>query len=348
MLEAAGTVLVTGASGFIAQHIVDNLLRKNYSVIGTTRSEDKYKPLLREYRKRYHNCQLLFEVVQDISVDNAFDQLFINHPEITCVIHTASPFFYNVERPLEEAFLIPAVNGTLNILRAITKYAPQVTNVVITSSFAAVKQMGESYTTHIHTNNSWNSIKWEDVESENDAYIASKTYAEKAARKFVDENHANFKLATVNPTYVFGPQCFDCMVGPVLNTSNEILNTITRLDPLLKTPQVLFGALAIDVRDVAEFHVRPLEDSALASERIFIAVEPITAQRVLDVLNENCPQLLGKIAKGDPSQTSELLKRFCPKYDITNTLDLVGDYEFITLKESLVDTYDQYFRMNSK
>lgn len=346
-MSGSKTVLVTGTSGFIAQHIVDNLLSKGYRVIGTTRSESKNTFLRKEYRCRYENCQLEFEVVSDISVDKAFDKIFINHPEIQNVIHTASPFFYGSEKPLDEAYLVPALKGTLNILLAITQFAPQVTNVVITSSFAAMKQMDETYTTHVHNNETWNPIKWEEVKTENDAYVASKTYAEKAAREFLRENNPNFSLATVNPPYVFGPQCFDSSVGLVLNTSNEILNTVTKLDPSLRSPQVMFGALAIDVRDVAEFHVKALEIPALASERIFIAAEPITAQKVLDVLNNCCPTFSGKIARGDPSQTANLLEKYCPKYDLTHTLRLIGDYKFITLQQSLTDVYSQYFKVNT-
>lgn len=341
------TVLVTGTTGFIAQHIVDKLLQKKYRVIGTARSEIKYQPLLKEYKNKYLNCEIIFEIVEDISIDNAFDEIFIKHPEIIYVIHTASPFIYGLNKPLEDSFLKPAVDGTLNILKAISKYAPQVTNVVLTSSFAAIKQMGKSYTTHIHSNKSWNLINWNAVKNETDAYIASKAYAEKEARKFYEKENLNFKLTTVNPTYVFGPQCFDNLVGPILNVSNEILNTITKIDKDNKLPQVIFGALAIDVRDVAEFHIKAIEDPKLFSERIFIASEPVTGQKVLDILNASCNDLQGKIAKGDPTMTQQLIDENCPKYDISNIINLIGGYEFITLKQSLCDVFEQYFRMNS-
>lgn len=340
------TVLVTGITGFIAQHIVNNLLQKKYRVIGTVRSKLKSEPLLIEFKKRYPNCELILEIIEDISLDNIFDNIFIKYNEITKVIHTASPFSYGLNKPLMESFLLPAVNGTLNLLNSIVKFAPQVTNVVLTSSFAAIKQMDNTYTTHIHTNKSWNNIKWENVNNENDAYIASKAYSEKAARNFYNNENPNFKLATINPTYVFGPQCFDNLVGPILNVSNEILNKITKIDKNITSPQIMFGALFIDVRDVAEFHIKAIENPALFEERIFIAAEPVNAQVVLNILNNKCIQFKDKIAKGDPTMTYKLIQNYCPKYDISNTLNLINGYEFITLEKSLLDVFDQYFAKN--
>jgi NADPH-dependent methylglyoxal reductase len=341
------TVLVTGATGFIAQHVLDNLLKKGFTVIGTARSKAKYTPLLEEFSKKYPEGKLSFAIVPDISTPDAFDEVLKENSEIDAVLHTASPFSFGLSTSLEDGFLNPAVNGTVNVLNAIYKYAPQVTNVVITSSFAAIKRPGDKYTSVVHTSETWNPVKWEEVTTELEAYPASKTYAEKAAREFVEKNKPNFKLATVNPPYVFGPQTFDRFVGPVLNTSNEILNTISKVDPTTTEPVKILTALAVDVRDVAEFHVRPLEDPRLESERLFIVSEPVTGQSILNILNDKVPQFKGKIAKGDPSQTDALIKKDCPPYDITNLYNAIGGYDFIPLEKSIVDIYDQYFRVNS-
>ncbi|TID30960.1 hypothetical protein CANINC_000443, partial [Pichia inconspicua] len=80
------TVLVTGATGFIAQHIIDNLLSKGYAVIGTARSQSKYQPILDAFKKKYPNANLIFEIVPDISAENAFDDVLKKHPEITAVL----------------------------------------------------------------------------------------------------------------------------------------------------------------------------------------------------------------------------------------------------------------------
>lgn len=54
------TVLITGATGFIGHHIVDKLLARGYEVIGISRSEAKYLPLLKSFKEKYPDalCRL--------------------------------------------------------------------------------------------------------------------------------------------------------------------------------------------------------------------------------------------------------------------------------------------------
>lgn len=338
------TVLVTGATGFIAQHIVDNLLSKGFTVIGTARSEGKYKPILDAFKEKYPDGKLSFEIVSDISTENAFDDVLKKHPEITAVLHTASPFSFGLNKDLKEAYLKPAVDGTLNILTAIEKYAPQVTNVVVTSSFVAIMTGDPN---HIHTSETWNPVDWDrDVNNENYAYIASKTYAEKAARNFVKEHNVNFKLATVNPPLVLGPQLFDFSVGTVLNTSNQLIQGATQIDKESTKPELGTPALAVDVRDVAAFHVLPLENEKVASERLFICSGPAVNQTFLNIINENIPQLKGKVATGDPASEKELVEKNTPKYDPSNLYKVIGDYKFIPVKQSVIDVLEQYYKVN--
>lgn len=338
------TVLLTGATGFIAQHIIDNLLTKGYTVVGTARSQSRYQPVLDEFKKKYPEGKLIFEIVPDISVDDAFDEVLKKHTEVTAVLHTASPFSFGLNKSYEEAYLKPAVHGTVNILKAIQKYAPQVTNVVITSSYAAVKT---GIPGHVHTHESWNPVVWEtDVTNEGIAYSASKTYAEKAARDFIKNNKVNYKLATVNPPYVFGPQVFDSFVGKVLNTSNEVITAATRIDKDSTKPEVGSVAIGVDVRDVAAFHVLPLENEKVAEERLFIVAGPALAQTILNIINENIPELKGKVAVGDPSSEEKLNEENISKYDLSALYEKIGKYEFIPIKKSVIDVLQQYYKVN--
>ena len=338
---AKSTVLVTGATGFIAQHVVDKLLERKYRVIGTARSEAKYAPILKQFKEKYPDAELSFEIVGDIAADDAFDDVLKKHPEIKHVLHTASPFSFGLNKPLDEAYIKPAVNGTLNILNAIKKYAPQVTDVVVTSSFAAIMRL-DADENYVFTNESWNPIRLEDVKDEMTAYVGSKKFAEEAARRFVADEKPNFHFATVNPPYVLGPHVFDSSVSKVLNSSNEAVNAVAQVDPADVTPQKQVALLAVDVRDVAEFHVLPLEIPSLADEREFIASGPLIGQRVLNILNDEFPELRGKIAKGDPASVSKLEQELCPKYDISSTAKKAHDYKFIPLEKSIVDLYKQY------
>ncbi|TID30962.1 hypothetical protein CANINC_000445 [Pichia inconspicua] len=338
------TVLVTGATGFIAQHIVDNLLSKGYSVVGTARSQEKYQPILEAFMKKRPEANLTFEIVPEISAENAIDDVLKKHPEITAVLHTASPAALGQKRDLKDAYLKPAVNGTLNILKAVQEFAPQITNIVFTSSYAAIYTGDRK---HVHTNESWNPINWEnDVNGEFIAYIASKTYAEKAARDFVKEHDVNFKFATVNPPYVLGPQLFDSFVGSSLNTSNQLITSVLKIDKKSTKPEIGRPTLVVDVRDVAAFHVLPLENEKAADQRLFIAVGPVVAQTFLNIINENIPELKGKVALGDPASEKELIEKHTDKYDLTNLYNVIGKYEFIPVENSVVDVLEQYYKIN--
>ncbi|KAG7855226.1 hypothetical protein KL939_004401 [Ogataea angusta] len=331
------SVLVTGATGFIALHVVDKLLARGYTVIGTARSEQRYAPFLAEFQKKYPNGKLSFEIVPDIGADDAFDHVLQAHPEVTNVLHTASPFSYGLNKPFEEAYLTPAVNGTLNILRATKKYAPQVTHVVVTSSFAAVKKVGDELYTHVHTKDSWNPVTWDDVDSENVAYVASKISAEKAARKFLEDEKPGFSLSTVNPPLVLGPQLFDVAVSETLNTSNQYIVDIAKLtDKNGKAAKM--SSLAVDVRDVAEFHVLPLEKEAVRSQRNFIASPNFYPGEVAAIIRKNFPQYADKVLDLDDLPKKEI------KYDLTSVVEPLGGYDFIPLEKSVVDTLTQYFK----
>ncbi|KAG0691233.1 hypothetical protein C6P40_004045 [Pichia californica] len=334
-------VLVTGATGFIAQHVVDKLLARGYSVIGTGRTKEKYSIVIKNFKEKYPEGKLSFAIVPEIGADDAFDDVLKEHPEVKYVIHMASPIDFIPDSPLKEYYLDAAVNGTLNILKAIKKFAPNVTNVVLTSSFVSIMQQDPSI---VLTNDMWNPITWDYVSNPHEAYAASKKFAELAARDFIASEKPNYKFATVNPALVVGPQVFDSSVNKVLNISNRfVLNVVQSADINSKDPQDQLPVVGIDVRDTAEFHILPLEIEALSDERILIANEPIIGQRVFNILNDNFPQLKGKIAVGDYDSAGELVERLCPKQDISNIINKIpGGYKFVTLEKSLVDTFKQY------
>lgn len=81
--------------------------------------------------KSYANLpagRLTFAIVQDVSEPDAFDEVVKWDPPFEAVIHTASPFHFNIEGPKD--FLDPAVKGTAGLLNAIEKGAPKVKRVV--------------------------------------------------------------------------------------------------------------------------------------------------------------------------------------------------------------------------
>ncbi|KAM9908667.1 hypothetical protein OXX79_000216 [Metschnikowia pulcherrima] len=327
------TVLVSGASGFIAQHIVRLLISKGYNVIGTVRSAQKGDRL----KSNLSSKQFTYEIVPDISSPNALDAVVQNHPEATIFLHTASPFHYKAS-DIEKELLLPAVNGTINALSAIKKHGPQIKSVVVTSSYVAMWNYAKFYDpTHTDTETSWNPISWAEgkVDSEQ-GYYASKTFAEKEAWDFYKREKPAFDLNFVNPVLVFGPQAFDSEVSPELNASSEIINRLLKLGPEAEIPD--FSSVFVDVRDVAKAHIAAFE-KGLSGERLLLYSSKFTNQDIIDIVNDNFRELRNRLSVGNPGSGSSAISKICT-IDDSRTRQILGS-ERIGLKSSVIDTVRQ-------
>ncbi|QLQ78658.1 hypothetical protein HG537_0A09060 [Torulaspora globosa] len=337
------TVLVSGATGFIAQHIVDELLNQGYKVVGTVRSQEKAEKLQRQFG---NNPNLTLELVADIAAPGAFDSVFEKHgADIKVVLHAASPVVINTKDYVKD-LLAPAVNGTKSILEAIKKYgAESVERVVITSSYAAVLDVAKDNDGSIvYTEESWNPATWESCQVDGvNAYCGSKKLAEAAAWDFLRENRQNvkFQLTTVNPVYVFGPQLFDEDVKETLNFSCEFINALVRNKPQVKQMESFQGNY-IHVRDVAKAHLIAFQKIEAIGQRLILANGPFVYQDLLDILNEDFPQLKGKIPVGNPGSGAEVYKTF-PSIQNTKTKQILG-YSLKSLRECVHDTAAQILK----
>lgn len=200
-------ILVTGASGFIATHIVKQLLEQGYRVRGTVRSlgnEKKVAPL----KRLSENSRFELELVE---ADLLKEETWLNAVKgCTYVFHTASPVPVDIPKH-EEELIKPALNGTLSVLRACVQDGVNVKRVVLTSSVAAVA--GEKYTEgYTYTEKDWPQL------DTIHAYCKSKYFAEKAAWDFIKEREKNgqscFELAVINPGLVM-VICFSNAVSEI-------------------------------------------------------------------------------------------------------------------------------------
>lgn len=325
------TVFISGATGYIAVHTIKQLLDKGYQVVGSVRSDSKGQ----ELSNVFNSPNFFYEIVPDIGKDGAFDEALKKHPEVTVFLHTASPVTFKVENP-EEDLLKPAVQGTVNALNAIKNHAPQVKNVVVTSSFAAVgPKQGDDAST-VYTEESWTDITWERASSSGElGYRGSKKFAEKAVWDFVDNNDVNFTINVINPSYVFGPQVSEAAVKENMNFSVEIVNSFLKLTPDSEIPSLVGGF--IDVRDVARAHIFAFEEDSIKNQRLLLVQERWNGQKLLNILRSNFPQLQDKIPVGDLSESAGKLTL---NVDNSKTRKILG-FEFISLEQSVVDTVEQ-------
>ena len=339
------SVFVSGATGYIAQHIIAQLLEENYKVIGSVRTQAKADRLAR----LFNNPNLSFVIVPDLAKLDAFDEAFREHgKEIKYVLHTASPCFFESDDVVNE-ILIPARNGTVSILESIKKHAADtVERVVITSSYAAtgdITKLRENK--EPLTEDCWNDLTWENCQkSASTAYCCSKKTAEKAAWDFLRENKdkVKFKLTTVNPVYVFGPQLFDASVSKVLNLSCEILNCLLQLGPNDKFDE--FYGHFIDVRDVAKVHLLAFQREDTAGHRLLLSEGDFDSQDLLNQVNADFPSVRGKIPVGNPEEGVRG-KKVIQQVDNTKTKKLLG-MEFISFEKSIDDTARQIFKADGR
>lgn len=242
--EPGDLVCVTGASGFIASHLVGELLRQGYRVRGTVRdpSDDAKTAHLRALAKETDGELEL--VAADLMKPNAFDDAVAGCP---FVCHTASSVRLSADDPQREIVDV-AVDGTLNVLRSIAR-AGDAQRVVVTSSIAAVVDE-ERQDELLFTEEHWNESAKVDV----NPYPLSKTKAERAAWDFVDKQpaEARFELLTINPSWVLGP-----VLAKVHGRSSPAVmrDLLTGKFPMV--PKLAFNV--VDVRDVALAHVRALQ-----------------------------------------------------------------------------------------
>lgn len=263
-IDKSKPVLVTGASGFIASHIVARLLAKGYRVRGTVRNPNKVADVA--HLKALPGAAERLELfAADLLSPGSFDAAARG---CEVVLHTASPYVMN-PKDAQKDLVDPALQGTLNVLQSCA--AAGVRRVVLTSSMAAITDEPES--DRVLTEADWN------VKStlDRNPYYLSKTLAEKAAWRFVEEQKPSFDLVVINPFLVIGPS-----LSPGLNTSNQIF--IDLLNGVYPGVMNLTWGF-VDVRDVADAHVLAVENPA-ASGRHICAAESVGMRELVELLGE--------------------------------------------------------------
>ncbi|GMM36893.1 methylglyoxal reductase (NADPH-dependent) [Saccharomycopsis crataegensis] len=325
------TVFVSGVTGYIAQHIVKQLLAKGYIVVGTVRSTEKGEKL----KTSLNSDKFSYEIVKAIEEEGAFDEALKKHPEATIFLHTASPFHFNAT-DIEKQLIIPAIYGTKNALKTIKQYGPQVKRVVVTSSYAAMFPKDDTDATITVNENSWNAITKE-VALTNPlfGYIGSKTFAEQAVWEFVKTENPSFDVSVINPVFVFGPQAFDENAKGTLNTSAEIINSIVQLKPDDNVPNIEGGY--IDVRDVAAAHIIAFEKKEAISQRLLLSAGRFTCQDILDILHEKFPEYAANLPKGVPGSGKEATFAVL---DNKKTKEILG-FELRNLEQTITDSIKQ-------
>ena len=325
-------VLVTGVAGYIGQHCALELLKKGFNVIGSLRDISKAHEVETAIKKHIvikdnlEFCQL------DLLIDNGWDKA-INGCDF--VLHVASP--YVSYQPKDENELIkPAVEGTSRVLKFAKKFG--VKRVVITSSVVAM--LGDANASIDINSKSWTNINAKNVS----AYVKSKTMAEKLAWDFVTNQHTNqpLELVVINPGPVFGPTLTGNLNGASMSMYKDL---ISGKMPMLPQSSINMS----DVRDVAEIHVKALENKQAVGKRFIVTTEkPYSFQEMAKILkDEGYSKVSTKVAPNFflrfMANFSNDIKGMLPfigfiyKADVSETINTF-DWKPIDLKKTVLDT----------
>ncbi|GAB7363644.1 hypothetical protein MBLNU230_g4214t1 [Neophaeotheca triangularis] len=327
-------VLLTGGSGFIAAHVLDILLEQGHSVVTTVRSQSKADKIKEAHPKAGSN--LSFAIVEDIAQEGAFDKAVVSDPPFEAVIHTASPFHFNVT-DVQKELLDPAIIGTTGILKSIKKSAPSVKRVVITSSFASIVDgFKGTRPGHTYSEADWNPVTHEQaLQNPANGYRASKTFAERAAFDFVEQEKPNFSISTMCPPLVLGPIVHYLNSLDALNTSNQRIRDVTlgkMKDQIAETGTFIW----VDVRDLALCHVKAMTSAEAANQRFFITAGYFSNRQIAQVITKNFPEYKDKMPS-DSTPGGDYPKEGVFDIDNSKVKKVLG-IEFRSFEESITDT----------
>ena len=251
-MNGPGTVLVTGGSGFIGGWCVIGLLRQGYTVRTTVRSLARESSVRAALGKEVDVRDRLSFHAAELTADAGWDAATSG---CDFVLHVASPVTLSQPRNPDE-LIAPARDGTRRVVDAAIKSGVQ--RVVLTSSVAAASRnakLAESVS---------DETVWTDLNDPTvSAYARSKTLAERMAWDLIASSDGATTLVTVNPSVV---------LGPVL--SGDYSASVQVVDRLLtgKVPGIpRLGFNIVDVRDVADLHIRAMTAPEAAGQRFIAA-----------------------------------------------------------------------------
>ncbi|KAF2838214.1 NAD(P)-binding protein [Patellaria atrata CBS 101060] len=308
-------ILVTGANGLVASHIVNEVLKAGYKVRGSVRDRKRSAWLKDKFDELYGPGKFDLVVIKDLTDAVAYGEAVKG---VSGIIHTAHTPGINPH------VVIPAViAGLINPLKAAAK-EPSVKAVVYTSSSWAasipIPDVEMTLDSNTYAEDAAEKA-WAPPPYETDravfVYATSKVEAEKAAFRWVTENNATFAFNTVLPSANFGEVLFPEEQG--------YPTTVGRLKDLFLGNEFQYTSTSthrsteyyIAVQDQALIHLAALINPTVSGERLFAFAEPYNWNEILAIFRklypekkfiDDFPELGHDISKVANERAEELLK----------------------------------------
>src|SRR4051812_45310139 len=275
----ADLVLLTGISGFLGGHVGLALLKAGYRVRGSVRDLGKTEKVRTALARAGADMNQLEFVQLDLNSDAGWNEAMGG---VRYLQHTASPFVTNLPKDKME-LIRPAVDGTRRALTA--ALAAKVERFVVTSSMAATSYGHPKDRTKPFSGADWTDLGGRGV----NAYTESKTLAEKEAWTIVDTAGRHDDLATINPNAILGPLLDD---DP--GTSAALIGRL--MDGSVPAAARIYFPV-IDVRDVAEAHVKAMTSPEARGQRYAMGEKTLSFLEFAQMVAEGMPEFSKRLPK---------------------------------------------------
>jgi len=326
-------VLVTGASGYIGSHIVANLLSKGKTVRATVRDSSDPERVDHLRAMEIENGGSLEIVQMDL-----LDSVSVKKAVSGCkeVIHTAAVVVLNSNRA-KEKIVDPSVVGTKNVLDAIDA-AGTVNCLIHTSSTAAIRP--RKYADgQVLTTDTWA----KDANIEENPYGYAKYSAEMLVRDWHKTKDESFRMVTINPSVVLGPPLSK---RHLRGSPSFVMMLLNREIPFV----IPMHMSIVDVRDVAEAHVRAITKGEQAGRYLVVSGQ-MWWREVASTIKTAHPDLRVPMRQ-IPYLLSLVVSIFHPRVSLSWALTHLGkrlfwdatpaekdlDMEWLSPEQSLLDT----------
>jgi nucleoside-diphosphate-sugar epimerase len=288
------TVLVTGGTGFVAGWCIVGLLQRGYTVRTTVRTLSKQQAVRAAVASAGAPGDRLSFFAADLTSDDGWDAAAAG---CDYVLHVASPLGHGSPRD-RNALVAPARDGTLRVLRAATKAC--VRRVVMTSAAAAARPPYASASIS-------DEAVWTDPDDRKfDAYRLSKILAERAAWDFIAGCSGPTTLTTILPGAVFGPVLTKENLGSVQIVQRLLQGRLAGIPRL--------GFWVVDVRDLAELHIRAMSAPEAAGQRFIAAGDFMWMEDIAGALRSGLGARARQVpSRGLPDVVVRIVSLFVPE-----------------------------------
>ncbi|KAI9660479.1 MAG: hypothetical protein M1821_009829 [Bathelium mastoideum] len=270
-------VLVTGVTGYIGSHVVDQCLKAGFRVRGTARDTRKAAWIKDIFDKEYGPGRFEEIVIKDMVAEGAFDEAVQG---CVGVIHVASIMSFSAN-PHE--VIPPTIAGVINCMKAAKKEASVKRLVYTSSSTACLTPIPNKEI--VVDKETWNqdAIKqaWKAPPYQKEraftVYAASKTQAEYEAWEFMKKEEPNFTFSTVLPNMNWGRIISVDNQGHPSTSAHPVYLYQGDVESCVTAPPQWY----VDVEDDARLHVAALTRRDTTGERIFAFTAPFNWNDVL-------------------------------------------------------------------